>query len=113
MSDIDLIQTPSDLTCMEWDLIDTHIKIGLSDRDQDSKWKSEQIRLRLERLGFVVLRKVESQKYVDLLHSVETVFPGESRHETALRYIREAENGQAPPQQNAKAQGDGTPGSEL
>jgi hypothetical protein len=30
--------------------------------------------------------------YSELLYAVERVFPGESRHQTALRYIREAEH---------------------
>ena len=30
-------------------------------------------------------------KYMELLSAVERKFPGESRHETALRYIRERE----------------------
>lgn len=29
--------------------------------------------------------------YDELIYAVERKFPGESRHETALRYIREAE----------------------
>lgn len=32
-----------------------------------------------------------SLKYNELLYAVARKFPGESRHETALRYIREAE----------------------
>jgi hypothetical protein len=34
----------------------------------------------------------ETIKYLELLYAVERKFPGESRHETALRYIREAES---------------------
>lgn len=30
--------------------------------------------------------------YYQLIHAVESKYPGESRHETALRYIREAES---------------------
>jgi hypothetical protein len=30
-------------------------------------------------------------QYYELIMAVERCFPGESRHETALRYIREAE----------------------
>lgn len=33
--------------------------------------------------------------YSELLHAVERKFPGESRHETALRYIRAAEESPA------------------
>ena len=33
-----------------------------------------------------------SSKYYELLYAVECKNPGESRHETALRYIREAES---------------------
>jgi len=32
-----------------------------------------------------------SELYYELLYAVAKTFPGESRHETALRYIREAE----------------------
>lgn len=32
-----------------------------------------------------------SDLYHELLYAVERCFPGESRHETALRYIRETE----------------------
>ena len=32
-------------------------------------------------------------KYAELLYAVESKWPGESRHETALRYIREREAG--------------------
>lgn len=35
------------------------------------------------------------QLYDELLYAVEKVVPGESRHETALRYIRQAEGRQA------------------
>lgn len=31
-------------------------------------------------------------KYAELIFAVERAFPGESRHETALRYIRHAED---------------------
>lgn len=34
---------------------------------------------------------VAGQAYTELLMAVERKFPGESRHQTALRYIREAE----------------------
>jgi hypothetical protein len=33
----------------------------------------------------------ENGKYHELLYAVGTKYPGESRHETALRYIRQAE----------------------
>ena len=36
-----------------------------------------------------------SELYYELLYAVEGLFPGESRHETALRYIREVESGRA------------------
>lgn len=51
---------------------------------------------------------VAGQAYVELLMAVERKFPGESRHQTALRYIREAEArasapaNEAEPLQNAK-----------
>ena len=34
----------------------------------------------------------DSIKYQELLMAVENKFPGESRHETALKYIRAAQN---------------------
>lgn len=33
------------------------------------------------------------EKYNELLMAVQSKFPGETRHETALRYIRNAETG--------------------
>lgn len=33
------------------------------------------------------------EKYMELIMAVATKFPGETRHETALRYILERENG--------------------
>lgn len=32
------------------------------------------------------------EKYYELIYGVATVFPNESRHQTALRYIQEQEN---------------------
>lgn len=34
---------------------------------------------------------VEKEKYYELIYAVGNAFPGETRHETALRYIRQAE----------------------
>ncbi len=39
--------------------------------------------------------KIET-KYHELLYAVGQKYPGESRHETALRYIKEAELGETP-----------------
>ena len=36
-------------------------------------------------------KELEIGKYYELLHYVETKYPDESRHDTALRYIKEAE----------------------
>ena len=33
-----------------------------------------------------------SEEYYELIFAVQTKYPGETRHETALRYIREAES---------------------
>ena len=41
---------------------------------------------RMERAGATDL-----DRYMELLMAVARVFPGETRHQTALRYIREAE----------------------
>jgi hypothetical protein len=38
--------------------------------------------------------------YYELLFSVANKYPDESRHETALRYIRQAENQCNPPAEN-------------
>lgn len=48
-------------------------------------------RARAERAGAQVIKDVPAL-YHELLYQVCRVFPGETRHETALRYIREAEN---------------------
>ena len=37
------------------------------------------------------LAQPEAERYHELLYAVQTKHPGETRHETALRYIREAE----------------------
>lgn len=37
------------------------------------------------------LKEIQS-KYYELIYQVETVFPEETRHETALRYIKNAED---------------------
>ena len=37
------------------------------------------------------LATVELNKYHELIYAVASKFPGESRHQTAMRYIREAE----------------------
>jgi hypothetical protein len=44
------------------------------------------------------LKELE-EKYYDLIYAVQTKFPDESRHDTALRYIRAAE---APKTQEAQ-----------
>jgi hypothetical protein len=40
-------------------------------------------------------------KYNELIYAVERKFDNESRHQTALRYIRETENTKKEPQQSA------------
>jgi len=44
-------------------------------------------------------------KYNELIHAVATKYPNESRHETALRYIKEREEqtDKAPPEAQANA----------
>ena len=53
----------------------------------------------LEETPAQALREVQREpmgdiksKYFELLYAVATKFPGETRHETALRYIQQAEN---------------------
>lgn len=41
--------------------------------------------------GWVCVPREAAEKYNELLYAVATKHPGESRHETALRYIRQAE----------------------
>jgi hypothetical protein len=46
------------------------------------------------------LKEIES-KYIELIYHVKTAFPMETRHETALRYIKNAEKSDlAAPKQN-------------
>lgn len=49
-------------------------------------------RLFLELSQFTGARTKNEMQFDQLIYSVERKFPGESRFETALRYIREAEN---------------------
>lgn len=42
------------------------------------------------------------RKYDELIYAVGNKYPGETRHETALRYIRERENHMAQEGQEAK-----------
>lgn len=46
----------------------------------------------IDRQTYNLLIEDELEKYNELILAVETKYPNESRHETALRYIREAEN---------------------
>jgi len=45
--------------------------------------------------GFIAGRESMREQYDELLMAVARKFPNESRHETALRYIKEAENAEA------------------
>ena len=49
-------------------------------------------KLFLELSQFVSARTNTELKYQELIFHVETKHPGETRHETALRYIKQAEN---------------------
>ena len=52
----------------------------------------EGIFLVMDRLiGSIQQLEDNSDKYFELLHAVENKFPNETRHETALRYIQQAE----------------------
>jgi len=48
-------------------------------------------------------RRARAAKYDELIYAVETKYPNESRHETALRYIRERENPPASEEAEANA----------
>jgi len=60
--------------------------------------------------------QAERVKYDELIMAVGNKWPGESRHETALRYIREAEvgaGGTAAKGSNVQGQGDGERSSSI
>lgn len=58
-------------------------------------------KLGLDGLGGVTRRMTPNEKlYDELIMAVESKFPDESRHETALRYIKERENRNNPPAAN-------------
>lgn len=42
------------------------------------------------------------EKYNELIYAVASKFPDETRHETALRYIQQAEKNDSDPQQSGK-----------
>lgn len=46
----------------------------------------------IDKLTYALIVEDKWEKYNELILAVETKYPNESRHETALRYIREAEN---------------------
>jgi hypothetical protein len=58
--------------------------IGESTRSEIEYAKKKNVAIRY-------LEPTVEEKYNELITAVASVFPGESRHETALRYIREAE----------------------
>ena len=59
------------------------VTLGLPREEYPSAYESAQdVQRDAERL----------KKYDELIYAVATKFPGESRHETALRYILQAEN---------------------
>ena len=66
--------------------------------DHDIRWNSlfvsleKIIKLLTPHLYIPEPPKTEREQLNELLYSVETKIPGESRFDTALRYIREAEN---------------------
>ncbi len=43
-----------------------------------------------------------ADKYYELLYAVQNKFPGETRHETALRYIQQAEKSDNTAQQGER-----------
>ncbi len=55
-------------------------------------------------LGLCSLRELQAQ-YNELLFAVARKFPGETRHQTALRYIHEAESRANSPDQQAAKEG--------
>ena len=57
----------------------------------------------------VAASRERERLYAELIYAVASKFPGETRHETALRYIRNAERGS---DQCAKARRPGATGEE-
>ena len=61
---------------------------------KSTKWCTGCVRPMKDRIPSLILtppKRPRKSKYNELLYAVERKFPGETRHETALRYIREAE----------------------
>jgi hypothetical protein len=103
---------------------DTHLQISLSPADTESRFNTlrellnvcqwqmkflqEQLRDRLAPRPEDAVRDL----YHELIYAVARAYPGESRHQTALRYIRQAEElGSAGPVQAAAPTYPGKPQS--
>ena len=57
--------------------------------EEERGFLTQESRAMMERLKKAVLNE---RKYFELLNAVESKFPMETRHETALRFIRDREN---------------------
>jgi hypothetical protein len=64
---------------LEWQ---DELRAQLAEAQAKTKWIEEEMKLTLHELH---------EKYYELVYCVASKFPNESRHETALRYIRNAE----------------------
>ena len=65
---------------------------SIHDQVKDLEDVMSPILKRLYDIGYAAGAAAEREKYNELLMAVGKKFPNESRHETALRYIREAES---------------------
>jgi len=78
-------------------------RLGRPRLDLANKRRKKNITLTVKHMRFLHGKNVSNEiekaldNYInndsDLLYAVESKFPGETRHETALRYIKEAEKG--------------------
>lgn len=78
----------------------------------EQKWIDTGLRKMVDELNTARAQLAEARaKYNELIMAVAKKFPGESRHETALRYINQAETPQVnTPQAEAKLTEGGTNG---
>ena len=65
----------------------------------------EDSRLSVSRSDVAAAPDMVQEKYHELLYAVGNKWPGETRHETALRYIRQAEQSSSGPSQAAAERG--------
>lgn len=68
------------------------------------EWNNEKIKA-VVKCAFDAGRGTLSEKYFELLYAVAQKFPDETRHQTALRYIQQAESRSNQPEASQVEQG--------